>query len=101
MESELRRAGAERRGVIVVPISFVSEHSETLVELDMDCAKLAADSGVPHYLRTSTVRTNRAFIDGLAELVLRAVGSDQPVTCGSGRICPPQFVECGVAGTAR
>jgi len=98
-ESELRRAGAERRGVIVVPISFVSEHSETLVELDMDYAKLAQEYGVPHYLRVQTVRAGRNFIEGLVELVLRAAGSGQPVTCGSGRICPPQFVRCGMAGT--
>lgn len=99
-QSELRRAGAERRGAIVVPISFVSEHSETLVELDMDYAKLAQESGVPHYLRAATVRTNQAFIDGLAELVLRAALSAHAVTCGSGRICPAQFVNCGMAGAA-
>ena len=97
-DSELRRAGAERKGVIVAPISFVSEHSETLVELDMDYAKLAADCGVPHYLRAATVRTSHAFIEGLAGLVLRAAGSAGPVTCGSGRICPSQFVKCGMSG---
>jgi protoporphyrin/coproporphyrin ferrochelatase len=99
-ESELRRAGAERRGVIVVPISFVSEHSETRVELDMDYAKLAENCGVPHYLRVVTVRTNRLFIDGLADLVLRAAGSTDPITCGSGRICPSRFVRCGMAEVA-
>ena len=99
-ESELRRAGVEGRGVIVVPISFVSEHSETLVELDMDYAKLAEVCGVPDYLRVTTVRTEQAFIDGLAELVLRAAGSVQPVTCSSGRICPPQFVKCGMTEAA-
>ena len=36
VEEELRRAGRDRVGVVVVPISFVSEHSETLVELDRD-----------------------------------------------------------------
>lgn len=95
-ESELRRAGGDGHGVVVVPISFVSEHSETLVELDMDYAKVADDSGVPHYLRASTVRTSRTFIDGLAALVLRAAGSRQPVTCGSGRICASRFVKCGM-----
>ena len=99
-ESELQQAGTERRGVIVVPVSFVSEHSETLVELDMDYAKLAKDCGVPHYLRVSTVRTNRFFIEGLADLVLRAAGSADPVTCGSGRICPSRFVKCGMAEVA-
>ena len=99
-DAEVRRAGAEKRGVIVVPVAFVSEHSETLVELDMDYAKLARDSGVPHYLRVPTVRTNPAFVEGLAELVLRAVASTDPVTCASGRICPAQFVRCGMSGAA-
>ena len=99
-DSEVRRAGAEKRGVIVAPIAFVSEHSETLVELDMDYARLAQDSGVPHYLRVPTVRTNPAFIKGLAELVLRAVSSADPVTCAGGRICPAQFVRCGMSGGA-
>jgi ferrochelatase len=99
-ESELRRAAAERRGVVVVPVSFVSEHSETLVELDMDYAKLAEDCGVRHYLRVGTVRTNQMFIDGLAELVLRAAGSAAPVTCGSGRICPSRFAKCGMTEAA-
>ena len=93
---ELRRAGTEGLGAIVVPVSFVSEHSETLVELDMDYAKLAAECGVRDYLRVPTVRTKQAFVDGLAELVLRSAQSAAPVTCGSGRICPAQFARCGI-----
>jgi ferrochelatase len=99
-DSELVRAGADGLGVIVVPISFVSEHSETLVELDIDYAKLAAESGVPHYLRVATVRTNPQFMDGVAELVIRAAASEQPVTCGSGRICPARFARCGMEEAA-
>jgi ferrochelatase len=97
-QSEISDAGASGLGVIVVPISFVSEHSETLVELDMDYAQLAADCGVRHYLRVPAARTNRLFIEGLAELVLRAATSDQPVTCAPGRICPSRFTRCGMDG---
>ena len=39
------------KGVIVAPIAFVSEHSETLVELDIEYGKLARDAGVPDYRR--------------------------------------------------
>jgi len=95
-DSEIRRAGVDGRGVVIAPISFVSEHSETLVELDIDYARLASDCGVPHYLRVPTVRTNHLFIEGLAELVIRALHSEQPITCGSGRVCPPQFSRCGM-----
>ena len=54
---ELRRAGEDRLGVVVAPISFVSEHSETLVELDRDYRRLAAAYGVPSYRRVPTVGT--------------------------------------------
>ena len=55
--------------VIVAPISFVSEHSETLVELDRDYCRLAESCGVPVYRRVATVGTDRRFINALAELV--------------------------------
>ena len=40
-DAEVRRAGEEDKGLIVAPVAFVSEHSETLVELDIEYAKLA------------------------------------------------------------
>ncbi|HEY2444749.1 MAG TPA: ferrochelatase [Rhizomicrobium sp.] len=97
-DAEIRRAGTEGRGVIVVPIAFVSEHSETLVELDIDYAHLARDAGAPDYLRAATVGSSVEFIRGLGDLVLRAVGSSVPVTCGAGRICPPNLARCGMSG---
>src|SRR5262249_18266459 len=50
-EDEIRRAGAERTNLIVYPVSFVSEHSETLFELDIAYRRLAAEQGVPTYVR--------------------------------------------------
>jgi len=47
----------------------VSEHSETLVELDIEYAKLAREAGVPDYLRVPTVSVRGEFIAGLAGLV--------------------------------
>jgi len=97
---EIRRAGAEGKGLIVVPVAFVSEHSETLVELDMDYAKLALESGAADYIRVATVRTDEPFIRGLAELVQKAVVSERAVSCGGGRICPALFRQCGIGGSA-
>lgn len=74
-DAEIRRAGAEGRGLIVVPIAFVSEHSETLVELDIEYRHLAAASGVPHYVRVPTVGAADSFIAGLAALVTAARAS--------------------------
>ena len=76
--AEIRQAGQDKVGVMVVPIAFVSEHSETLVELDLEYRELALQSGVPHYVRIPTVQADLEFINGLAGLV----NSNQ--SCGSG-----------------
>ena len=94
-DAEIRRAGAKRRGLIVVPIAFVSEHSETLVELDIEYRHLAARSGVPHYLRVPTVSTTPSYIAGLAHLVHEARTSRAAVTPDGGkRRCAPGFTFC-------
>ena len=87
-DAEVRRAGSEGKGLIILPVAFVSEHSETLVELDIEYRKLANESGVRDYIRLPTVRTHPAFIRGLADLVQAAARSRTPVTCAPGRICP-------------
>lgn len=87
-DAEIRRAGAEHKGVVVVPVAFVSEHSETLVELDIEYAKLAAQSGVADYLRVPTVSAREEFIAGLADLVRQSLaGTDKPKSC-------PDYLAC-------
>jgi ferrochelatase len=71
-DDEIRRAGKEGTALVVAPIAFVSEHSETLVELDRDYRRLAEASGVPGYIRIPTVGTAPSFVEALASLVLRA-----------------------------
>ena len=68
-EDEIVRAGKEGKAVILVPVSFVSEHSETLYELDIMYKDLADQSGVPNFTRVPTVGCAAAFIEGLAGLV--------------------------------
>jgi len=72
-DEEIKRAGREGVPLVVAPISFVSEHSETLVELDLDYRDLAEASGVPAYHRVATVGVEPAFIGALAALVQRAL----------------------------
>ena len=98
-DAEIIRAGQDGKGVILAPIAFVSEHSETLVELDIEYRKLAMESGVPDYRRAATVGTQDGFIEGLAGLV-RAALDGKTVTCGlngpsGGRICPAEHKRCG------
>lgn len=66
---ELQRAGRDQVGVVVAPISFVSEHVETMVELDRDYRSLAASFGVPAFYRVATAGTDPRFIAALATLV--------------------------------
>ena len=97
-DAEVRRAGSERKGLIVVPVAFVSEHSETLVELDIEYGKLARECGVPDYIRVPAVRTHPLFIRGLAKLVEASLKAKTPVTCAEDRICPEGRI-CGHEGT--
>jgi ferrochelatase len=107
-DDEIRRAGADGKGVIVVPVAFVSEHSETLVELDIEYRHLAEAAGVADYVRVPTVGVAADFIEGLADLALAALESDKTVSCGpvscgplndeSGRICPARLGQCGFRG---
>jgi ferrochelatase len=97
-DAAIRRAGAEAKGVVVIPIAFVSEHSETLVELDIEYARLAGEVGVPDYRRAKTVSADGDFIKGLAGLVRKALASGASISGGSGRICPAQFGRCGYRG---
>ena len=93
---EIRKAGAEGKGVIMAPIAFVSEHSETLVELDIEYRKLAQELGVPDYRRAATVGADPAFIAGLAGLVRRAVDATGTINSGDGRLCPAEFCRCAL-----
>ncbi len=75
-EDVIAEAGAEGKSLLVVPIAFVSEHSETLVELDIDYRDRAKAAGVPEYLRTPTVQCDPRFIGGLSDLVDFALGQE-------------------------
>ena len=97
-DAEIARAGAEGRPVVVVPIAFVSEHSETLVELDIEYRRLAEEKGVPCYTRVATVDTGAVFIAGLAELVRAALAGERALCSQDGaRRCPGQWGGCPLA----
>ena len=94
-DDEIVRAGQNGKAVVLVPIAFVSEHSETLVELDIEYRELAAENGVPAYHRVATVGTQEPFIAGLADLVRQAVTSEAGLCSQDGaRICPAQWSRC-------
>jgi ferrochelatase len=84
-EDVIRKAADEKRSIVVVPVAFVSEHSETLVELDIEYRELAEHHHAAAYVRVPTVSANADFIHGLAGLVRSALGKDEPIQAGMGR----------------
>lgn len=86
----LEQAARDGVGVIVAPIAFVSEHIETLVELDIEYAHLAETLGIEPYLRSPAVSVTPVFIQTLADAV-RAAG---PKTAPFGPGCPSDFAAC-------
>ncbi|NQU58902.1 MAG: ferrochelatase [Rhodospirillales bacterium] len=74
-EDEIACAAKDGVPVVVVPIAFVSEHSETLVELDIEYRELALSLGITAYHRVATVSTNRLFVDSLKNIVDQALDS--------------------------
>lgn len=69
VEDELKQAAADGVAVAIYPHAFVSEHVETLVEIEIEYRHLAGDLGVPGFYRAETVGTVPLFIEGLARLV--------------------------------
>jgi ferrochelatase len=85
VEEELQQVGRDGVAVVIAPIAFVSEHSETLVELDRDYRRLAQTYGVSAYHRVPTVGTDQRFITALADLVR---GAGQPISAGEAVAVP-------------
>ena len=56
--------------IVLVPIAFVSEHSETLVELDIEYKQLASANGCKDYTRVPALGINEDFIKAMSELII-------------------------------
>lgn len=94
-EAEIERAARDQVAVLVVPIAFVSEHSETLVELDVEYREVAEKAGVPGYFRAPTQNSDPGFIAALADLVRAARGRGPGLCSFAGeRTCPGKHRDC-------
>ena len=69
LDTTLQKAAVEKCPLVVVPISFVSDHSETLVELDIDYLKKAKDLGIPFYGRVPALGSHPLYIKCLGNSV--------------------------------
>mmetsp|Transcript_35296 Transcript_35296/g.85437 ORF Transcript_35296/g.85437 Transcript_35296/m.85437 type:complete len:580 (-) Transcript_35296:95-1834(-) len=61
------------RNLVVVPISFVSEHIETLEEIDIEYRELAEENGVTNWRRCPAPNTDPVFIEDMADMVYEAL----------------------------
>ena len=92
----IEQAAKDGVGAVVVPIAFVSEHVETLVELDYEYGELAASVGCAPYLRAPAVGVEPAFIAALAQAVEAALetsgvapqGASKGGPCAHLKACP-------------
>ena len=57
--------------IVLVPIAFVSEHSETLVELDIEYKEIADANGCKNYTRVPALGINEDFIKAMSELIIK------------------------------
>ena len=97
-EEQIARAGRDGVPLVVAPIAFVSEHSETLVELDITYRRAAERGGVPAYVRVPALGDSAAFIAGLAATIRRLLlGAPRTCSAGGSRLCPPGFGRCPMA----
>ena len=90
-DAEIIKYSKENKGIVIVPVAFVSEHSETLVELDIEYKKLAERNGCGFYKRVPALGTEENFIKGLAALVLQQETRDNFV---SSVMCSNKYVKC-------
>ena len=80
--------------MVVVPIAFVSEHSETLVELDIEYAHLARRAGVHSYHRVPTLGISDDFMLALGNMAKTAGCESHEHPAQEANWCPPQLQLC-------
>jgi ferrochelatase len=94
-EEEIKIACKEKDAIIIVPIAFVSEHSETLVELDIEYREIADKKGI-EYHRIPSLGTNKLYIQALADIVKDFSKTQKSLVTSDkmSRICPKEFDKC-------
>jgi ferrochelatase len=81
--------------IVLVPIAFVSEHSETLVELDIEYKEIADKNGCKNYTRVTALGTNEYFIKAMSDLIIKKQDYNFNGELFPPKIqCPNQFIKC-------
>lgn len=93
-DEAIHQAAKDNVPLLVYPHAFVSEHVETLVEIEEEYRELAHELGIPAFERVPTVSVQKAFIDGLAAMVHSRIDVPGIAPDVGGRICPSGFTKC-------
>ena len=90
----IQTAGKDGKGVLLTPIAFVSEHVETLVELDHEYAELARGLGVSPYLRAPALGVTDRFIDTLSEATIDVLRKTPGMEPFQSQVCDNKWGQC-------
>ena len=93
-EEALQQAASDGKGVLIYPHAFVSEHVETLVEIEEEYRHLAHTLGITGFERVPTVSTHPDFIAALKKLVLEQIGQGKFPNAHNPRVCPNSYGQC-------
>ena len=97
-DHEIIRASKQDKNIVIVPIAFVSEHSETLVELDIEYKRLADQNGCKNFIRIPALGKNEEFINCLASVVLKTTSEEKKKIYHPQQKCPENFKKCLCSG---
>ena len=97
LEHEINRISKDQKNPLIIPIAFVSDHSETLVELDIEYKELADHLKIENYQRVPALNLEKQFIRSLSEMIISVEKNNhnnyfygnKPV-----RFCPKKMSYC-------
>ena len=89
-EDEIIKASKNKETIVLIPIAFVSEHSETLVELDIEYKEVAILNGCKNYYRVPALGISEDYINGLYNLIIKQNNNN----ILNKKICDNKFKEC-------
>lgn len=96
LDQEIKKVALDKKIPVIIPVAFVSDHSETLVELDIDYKNMAQKLGIKDYLRVPALNIESHFIKSLVQICKAVDGNDAMIFSGqkTTRICPKNFKFC-------
>jgi ferrochelatase len=95
-EEIIKDLAEQKINLIIVPIAFVSEHSETLVELDIEYKEMIKEHNI-YYLRVPTLSIEELYIKSLSEMIINFSKKEKKNFTASSnftKLCPKDFSKC-------